>query len=210
MSPYYDMQTKYDCFICDLGNVLVNFDHRIAVKKIMQYTPKAEEDIYNLFFDSGITGLYEEGRISSSEFFSQVKEALQLDMDRDGFFLVWNDIFFETGLNIRMRDFLRQIKSRYALVMLSNLNVTHFEFLKKTMDGIFDEFHKLVLSYEVGFRKPAPQIYKVALDFAKTLPERAFYIDDRRDLVDAAAGLGIKGAVFDGEAALDKVRGELL
>ncbi|NQV04181.1 MAG: HAD-IA family hydrolase [Candidatus Omnitrophica bacterium] len=203
------MQTKYDVIICDLGSVLVNFDHRIAVKKIMQHTPKAEEDIYNLFFDSGITELYEEGRISSSEFFSQVKDALQLDMDCDGFFPVWNDIFFETELNIKVRDFLRKIRPRYKLVMLSNLNMTHFEFLKKTMDNIFDEFHKLVLSYEVGFRKPAPQIYKVALDFAKTSPERAFYIDDRRDLVDAAAGLGIKGVVFNGERALDSIRREL-
>jgi len=203
------MQTKYDVIICDLGSVLVNFDHRIAVKKIMQHTPKAEEDIYNLFFDSGITELYEEGRISSSEFFSQVKDALQLDMDCDGFFPVWNDIFFETELNIKVRDFLRKIRPRYKLVMLSNLNMTHFEFLKKTMDKIFDEFHKLVLSYEVGFRKPAPQIYKVALDFAKTSPERAFYIDDRRDLVDAAAGLGIKGVVFNGERALDSIRREL-
>lgn len=204
------MQTKYDLVICDLGNVLVNFDHRIAVKKIMQYTPKSEEDIYNLFFDSGITELYEEGRISSSEFFSKVKDALKLDMDRDGFFPVWNDIFFETELNLKVRDFLRKIRPRYKLIMLSNLNMTHFEFLRKSMDEVFNEFHKLVLSYEVGFRKPAPQIYKVALDFAKTSPERAFYIDDRRDLIDAAAGLGIKGVVFDDEATFDRIRRELL
>ena len=204
------MQTKYDVIICDLGNVLVNFDHRIAVKKIMRYTPKAEKDIYNLFFDSGITELYEEGRISSSEFFSRVKDALELNMNGDSFFPVWNDIFFETELNLKVRDLLRKIRPRYKLVMLSNLNMTHFEFLRKTMDGVFNEFHKLVLSYEVGFRKPAPQIYKVALDFAKASPERAFYIDDRRDLVDAAAGLGIKGVVFDDERAFDRIRRELL
>ena len=200
---------RYDVVICDLGNVLVNFDHRIAVKKIMRHTPKAEEDIYDLFFDSGITELYEEGRISSSEFFNRVKDALQLDMDSDRFFPVWNNIFFDTELNIKMRDFLRKIRPRYKLVMLSNLNMTHFEFLRKTMDGVFNEFHKLVLSYEVGFRKPAPQIYKVALDFAKTSPEKAFYIDDRRDLVDAAAGMGIKGVVFDSERAFDSIRREL-
>ena len=204
------MQTKYDCLICDLGNVLVNFDHRIAVKKIMRHTPKSEDAIYNLFFDSGITELYEEGRISPGEFFSRVKDTLELDMDGDGFFPIWNDIFFETGLNLKVRDFLKKIRPRYKLVMLSNLNATHFEFLRKTMDGVFNEFHKLVLSYEVGFRKPAPQIYKVALDFAKTLPERAFYIDDRRDLIDAAAGLGIKGVVFDGERAFDSIRREFL
>ena len=201
-------KTKYDMIICDLGNVLINFDHRIAVRRILEYTPKKEDEIYELFFDSPFTGLYEEGKISSDEFFQRVKGFLELDMGRDGFFSIWNDIFFETPINIKMQNFLRSIKSRYKLIMMSNLNETHFEFLKKKM-GIFSEFDKLVLSYEVGFRKPAPQIYKCALDFAQTQASRAFYIDDREDLIASAAGLGIKGIVFDGEPAFEKITKEI-
>ena len=59
----------YDSILCDLGNVLINFDHRVAVKKILGLTPKKEEDIYQLFFDSGLTKLYEEGKITSLDFF---------------------------------------------------------------------------------------------------------------------------------------------
>ena len=201
-------QNKYDVIICDLGNVLINFDHRIAVKRILEYTPKKEEEIYELFFDSPLTGLYEEGKITSDDFFRRVKGFVKLDMERDSFFSIWNDIFFETPINIKMQNFLRSIKSRYKLIMMSNLNETHFEFLKKKM-GIFSEFDKLVLSYEVGFRKPAPQIYKCALDFAQTQASRAFYIDDREDLIASAAGLGIKGIVFDGEPAFEKITKEI-
>jgi len=200
---------KYDVVISDLGNVLVNFDHRIAVRKILQRTPKPENEIYDLFFDSGLTELYEEGKLSTDEFFSGVKDSLELDMDKDEFFPIWNDIFFETPLNLKMRDFLKKIKAKYKVVMLSNLNVTHFEFLKKRMADVFSEFDKLVLSYEIGFRKPAPQIYKVPLDFAKTVASRAFYVDDRRDLIEAAGKLGIKGVVFDGEEAFDRIVEEL-
>lgn len=203
------IQKKYDAIICDLGNVLVDFDHRIAVKRILCCTPKKEEDVYNLFFDSGLTEAYEEGKIDTNEFYHRVKEFLELDMEDDEFFPVWNDIFFETGLNLKMHDFLRKIKSKYKLIMVSNLNVTHFEFLKERMNGIFSEFDRLVLSYEVGFRKPAPEIYKVALDFAKTKPSRTFYIDDRKDLVEAAAKLGIKGIVFDGNGAFERLVKEL-
>jgi len=202
-------QNKYDAIICDLGNVLIDFDHRIAVKRILCCTPKKEEDVYNLFFDSGLTEAYEEGKIDTDEFYRRVKEFLELDMEDDEFFPVWNDIFFETGLNLKMHDFLRKIKSKYKLIMVSNLNVTHFEFLKERMNGIFSEFDRLVLSCEVGFRKPAPEIYKVALGFAKTKPSRTFYIDDRKDLVEAAAKLGIKGIVFDGNGAFEKVVKEL-
>ncbi len=54
-------KNKYDVILCDLGNVLINFDHRIAVKKILYNTLKNEQDICQLFFDSGLTKDYEEG-----------------------------------------------------------------------------------------------------------------------------------------------------
>lgn len=199
---------KYDAVICDLGNVIINFDHRIAVKKILDYTPKEEKEIYALFFDSPLTGLYEEGKISSQEFFRRVKEFLRLDMSYNKFLHIWNEIFFETPLNLKMHALLKRIKPHYKLVMISNLNRTHFEFLKSKTD-IFSEFDKIVLSYETGFRKPAPEIYKQAMESVKTQPEKTLYIDDRQDLIEAAAGLGIKGIVFDGERGFQKVKKEL-
>ncbi|MBU1148100.1 MAG: HAD-IA family hydrolase [Candidatus Omnitrophica bacterium] len=199
---------KYDAIICDLGNVLVNFDHRIAVRKILECTPKGEEEIYDLFFDSGLTEAYEEGKISRHEFFNRVKDALELNIGQDVFMPIWNDIFFEVPLNKKMHEFLRGAKGSYKLIMMSNLNESHFEFLKPRM-LIFREFDKLILSYQVGYRKPASEIYKIALDFAEIQASKAFYIDDRRDLVDAAARLGIKGIVFDGNGAFDRLVKEL-
>jgi FMN phosphatase YigB (HAD superfamily) len=201
-------EDRYNAVICDLGNVLINFDHRIAVKKILDYTPKQEEDIYNLFFDSGLTEAYEEGRISSDEFFHRVKEFLKLDMDYTGFLPIWNDIFFETPLNLKMQGLLRRVKSRYKLIMISNLNKSHFECLKGRLK-ILSEFDKLVLSYEVGCRKPRDEIYKKALELADTTPSKAFYIDDRKDLIEAASQLGIKGIVFDGGEAFERIVKEL-
>lgn len=202
------MNNKYDTVICDLGNVLINFDHRIAVRKILKHTPKEEDDIYDLFFDSNITELYEEGKIDPAGFFNKVKEALDLDLDSAAFFLIWNDIFFETPLNKKMHALLKKIKSFYKLVMVSNINVTHFEFLKNKMD-IFCEFDKLILSYEAGCRKPAPEIYKAALEAAKTSEDKVFYIDDRQDLIESASRLGIKGIVFDSEEAFGRITKEL-
>ena len=201
-------RNKFDTIISDLGNVLIDFDHRIAVKKILQHTSKKEEDIYDLFFDSPLTGLYEEGKIAPDEFFQRVKEFLELDTDRDSFFHIWNDIFFEMPENLKMQKLLLNVKKDHKLIMISNLNETHFEFLKPKM-SIFGKFDKLILSYEAGLRKPAPGIYKMALDAAKTVPSRALYVDDRRDLIEAAEKLGIKGIVFDGNGSTGKVKSEL-
>jgi len=202
------VRNKYDAIFCDLGNVLVNFDHRIAVKKILALTPKKEEDIYQLFFDSGITKDYEEGKIGSLDFFKRVTDSLGLDMDYSALLPIWNDIFFETPLNKKIQDFLIEVKVKYKLVMISNINETHFKFLKKKMP-IFGEFDKLILSYEVGFRKPAIEIYNAALKAAAAKNSGAFYIDDRQDLIEAASGLGIKGITFNGEEAFKKIKSEL-
>ncbi|MFC1667288.1 HAD family hydrolase [Candidatus Omnitrophota bacterium] len=201
-------QNKYDVIICDLGNVLINFDHRIAVKKILAATPKKEKEVYDLFFDSPLTELYEEGKITPDEFFYGVKEFLMLDMGHDKFLAIWNEIFFEVPVNIKMHDFLRSKKPMHKLVMLSNINATHFEFLSKKM-SIFDAFDKLVLSYEAGFRKPEPEIYRRALESIGAAPSKALYIDDRSDLIEAAQEQGIRGIVFDGESGFEKVTAEL-
>lgn len=203
------IKNKYDAILCDLGNVLINFDHRIAVKKILRHTQKNEHDIYQLFFDSGITKDYEEGKIASLDFFKRVKDSLGLDMDYAAFLPIWNDIFFETPLNIKFQSFLKSVKYKYKLVMISNINETHFEFLKEKMP-IFLEFDKLILSYEVGFRKPSPEIYDAALRAAGAKKSKVFYIDDRADLIEAAQGMGIKGITFNGEEAFEKIKSELL
>ena len=197
-------QNNYDTIICDLGNVLISFDHNIAVRKLLDYTPNIQKDIYNLFFDSTLTKLFEEGKIAPDKFFQDLKEMLHLDMDYNTFLPIWNDIFFETPLNIKMQKLLKSVKSVYRLVMLSNINKLHFEFLKKRM-GIFREFDRLVLSYEEGCRKPAAEIYSIALQSAATTPPSVFYIDDRRDLVEAASSMGIKGIVFDGERSFEAI-----
>ena len=56
--------------IFDLGNVLIGFDHQIAVKRILAHTPMSEGEIYNLFFDSTLTRVFEEGKISPLLFFN--------------------------------------------------------------------------------------------------------------------------------------------
>ena len=199
---------KYDVIFCDLGNVLINFDHKIAVRKILGKTLKKEENIYQLFFDSGLTKDYEEGKISSLNFFKRVNSTLELSINYQEFFSIWNDIFFETPLNKKIQNFLRSVKGEYKIVMISNINEAHFEFLKQKMP-IFLEFDKLILSYGIGFRKPAREIYDAAIESVGAEASKTFYIDDRADLIEAAAKLGIRGVTFNGEEAFELITKEI-
>lgn len=192
--------------IFDLGNVLIDFDHLIAARKISKFTDKAAQEIFDLFFDSELTSFFEEGRILPVEFFLKVKEKLNLKLDYEEFVPIWDEIFFFSEKNAAVYNLAKSLKNNYKLALLSNVNVLHFEYLKKKFP-VFDVFDKVVTSFEAGFRKPHPLIYKKTLEMLRVLPENVFYTDDRADLILKASELGIRGSVFTG---IEKLRKDLL
>jgi len=181
--------------IFDLGNVLIDFDHTIAAKKISQFTDKSPEEIFNLFFDSELTGLFEEGKISPQDFFLKIKEMLNLKLDYAAFVPIWNEIFFLSEKNREVYNLAQALSNRYRLALLSNINILHFDYLKKNFP-VFRVFHHIITSYEVGSRKPHPLIYQKTLAVLEVLPQEVFYTDDRPELTQSARNLGIRSFVF--------------
>jgi len=188
-------ETGVRAIIFDLGNVLIDFDHGIAARRIMRFTDKSPQEITDLFLNSGITGLFEEGKISPEEFFFKVKEMLSLRLDYPGFLPVWNEIFTFSGKNREVYALAQSLKSRYQLAILTNSNILHFEYVKNNFP-IFDAFGHIFTSYELGAAKPNRVIYEKALFLLKVDAQAVFYTDDRQDLVEGAKALGIKASVF--------------
>jgi len=183
--------------IFDLGNVLIDFDHKIAAERISKSAHKNPQEIFNLFFDSELTALFEEGKISPLEFFLKVKETLNLKLDYSEFIPIWNEIFFLSEKNRYVYNLAKILKSHYIIALLSNINILHFDYLKKNFT-VFDAVHHIITSFEVGFRKPHPLIYKKALETLGVLATDVAYTDDRPELVEKAQELGIKSFHFQG------------
>lgn len=189
--------------VFDLGNVLIDFDYRIAINRISQITDKSPKQIFELFFDSQLTVLFEEGKISPNDFFLRVKEMLNLKLDYDSFLPIWNEIFFLSQKNHRVYNLARLLNKKYSLALLSNINVLHLDYIKKKF-SVFDPFQNIIASCEVKVRKPEPLIYQKTLDALGVLPQSTFYTDDRPELVESANRLGLKGFVFKGIAQLNR------
>jgi HAD superfamily hydrolase (TIGR01509 family) len=181
--------------IFDLGRVLIDFDHTIAAKRISRFTDKTPRQIYNLFFDSDLTIRFEEGKISPQDFFLKVKETLQAKLDYDSFLPIWNEIFFLTPNNRAVHALAKRLQRHYQTVLLSNVNILHFAYVKKEF-AVFDVFHHIVASFEAHAIKPKPAIYKRVLGLVACQPQQFFYTDDRAELVEGAAALGIRSFVF--------------
>ena len=176
--------------LCDLGNVLIRFDHRIAVRRILAYTPKTFSEVYRYFFDSPLVRDYEEGRLSSRQFFARLKKDLALDgLTYKKFVPIWSEIFFANPGVLRL---LKTLRRRWRLHLISNINALHYAYIRRKFPAHLRVFDKVILSYRVGAQKPDPRIYRRAVAAAgRRANGRVLYTDDRPDLIRAARRLGL-------------------
>lgn len=200
---------KFDAIIFDLGRVLIDFDHRTAADRASKFSSKTAEEIFELFFDSELTELFEKGKISTEEFFNKIKEILGLNLSFEEFLPIWNDIFYITPINQEVHKIAKGLKGALPTLLLSNINILHFEYLKERFPKVFEGLDKLILSYEVGLRKPDPEIYRLAIRSLNTQPKQILYVEDRLELVLAAENLGIAGLHFNGTESLKRLKSEL-
>lgn len=195
------MESKIKAVVFDLGRVLVDFDHRLAAEKIAKLTRKTPQQIFDLFFDSSLIQSFEQGKISPEVFFASVSQMLGLNIEFEQFLLIWNQIFSFSDDNKAVYALGRRLKNNYRLALLSNINVLHFDHLKLNFP-VFDIFHDIFLSCELGCIKPDPEIYLKVISALGVSPEEIFYVDDRPELIAQALKLGIRGFVFKGAAQL--------
>ena len=174
---------------------MVGFDHRIAVRRIAKHTSKSEREIYDLFFDSGLTREFEKGKITPGEFFKQVKSLLELKLELKEFLPIWNEIFFSKP---ESEEFIVSLNSGLKLVLLSNINKLHYDYIRNAFSSAIALFGpgNVIPSYITGFVKPEREIYNLAIRKTGRPIENIVYVDDRRDLVEAARGYGLRAVQF--------------
>ena len=184
----------------DVGNVILPFDLRIAMKQFEKECGFPSEKIFHRLMGGELDHSFESGRITPQEFYEHVTRELGMEISYDRFVTIWSDIFSE---NERVSALIRRLRKEYPIALISNTNVLHFEFVYRNFP-IVREVGQFILSYEVGYRKPDPKIYQSALGRFGATPQRTLYIDDLEKFVKAAEELGLCGIHFTGADLLEK------
>jgi putative hydrolase of the HAD superfamily len=191
---------RYSVVIFDLGNTLIRFDHNISAKKLANLFHIDSEKVRSLFFDSELTRLFEKGLISPKDFHAKVAAFLNIKLPFNDFAAIWNDIFWEDSQSC---DIARRLKPDYKLVLLSNVNRMHYDYVAKKFD-IIKIFDEIVLSFIVGAMKPDKTIFEEAVRKAGVDRSQILYIDDRDDLIKEANLLGIESIKYEGAEKLEQ------
>ena len=96
---------------------------------------------------------------------------------------------------------LRDLRRHYRLAVVSNFDYTPTALGILTEAGIIDLFELIVVSDAVGWRKPAPPIFRETLDRMRLAPADALFVGDRADIdVAGALVMGMDVAWINPEA----------
>lgn len=192
--------------IFDLGKVIINFDHSRIIQRIEQFCEFNKAEISQKVFATTATQDYEIGKISSLEFFESVKNSLDLRMNFSEFADAWT-CTFDLEL-ILSEKFIENLATKYRLLILSDTNELHFEFIRQNFP-ILRYFDDYVLSYQIGAVKPDGRIFRAAIEKASCSAEECFFTDDREPNVLGAQKVGINAVQFLSAEQLEKSLREL-
>jgi len=191
-------RSPIDVILFDLGNVILPFNHYQIAEKLSRFSQKKEfqdpQRIFFYLFDSvkGIINDFDVGKVSPPEFFQSVKEYLDLSISFEAFLPIWNNIFVEDQEVSRI---VLSLKGKWRLGLLSNTDPLHFNYILSKFP-MMKTFDKWILSCEVGFKKPAIEIYQKAMEWASVEPQKILFIDDMEKYVEVAISLGMQGIHF--------------
>jgi FMN phosphatase YigB (HAD superfamily) len=175
--------------IFDFGDIFVNLEKETSIlefKKLGLDGPNEELLTMN--------DLFERGKVTELQFIEcfqkYIPNADILDIRK-----AWNSVIGEFPL-YRL-EFLQMLSQKYRLFLLTNTDAIHISRFEH-MAGIsfFSDFYqcfeKVYYSFEMGMRKPDPEIFNYILKKHDLSPKRTLFVDDKKENTDAAAALGIQ------------------
>jgi putative hydrolase of the HAD superfamily len=187
--------------IFDLGRVIIPFDFKRGYSRLAPLCGIPAAEIPARLAPTGLVERFESGGIEPRDFVRELSAHLNLQTTYENFCEIWSSIFLpETLIPEAM---LEGIARSYRMLLLSNTNAIHFEMVRAAYP-LLRHFHAYVLSYEVGAMKPAPLIYRKAIEAARCLPEECFFTDDMASYVEGARGQGIDAVQFESAAQIER------
>lgn len=177
-----------NAIIFDFGDIFINLEKEKSIeefKKLGLNGPNEELIAKN--------DLFEKGQITELQFIESFQKFIP-NASLEEIIKAWNSIIGDFPL-YRL-EFLQMLSMRYRLFLLTNTDSIHINrFEHKVGMSFYTDFYrcfeKVYYSYEMGMRKPQPEIFTTILNKHDLSPKRTLFVDDKKDNTDAAEALGI-------------------
>ncbi len=181
--------------IFDLGGVIINLDIKKTISEFNRISHVPFESIYTQAAQSELFNLFDKGKISTEDFFKQLKKELNYKSDTDSLIYAWNAMLLDVPED--RLDTLVSAKQNYNTYLLSNTNEPHIAVFEHNLYQIHgvknfkDYFDEVYYSCRFGMRKPDKEFFELVLNENKLDPAETVFIDDSIQHVQGAGVCGI-------------------
>jgi putative hydrolase of the HAD superfamily len=173
--------------VFDFGNVLGLFDYRRSLERLASHSDMSPAEMYAELSASSLWEEYETGRMSSAEFLGRIRALFRLTCNDDLISEAWSDIFEP---NVEVCELAASLTPRYRLLLGSNTNELHAAWFRRQFAGTLRHFDHLVLSHEIGVRKPHADFFEHCRRLAGVKPDQCLFIDDSPANIEGARACG--------------------
>lgn len=182
-----------DAVIFDLGNVLAFHDNAKLFRELAALYGTTPDAMRARLEGTGIWERANKGHLKGDALRLALSERLGGPAPTPAQFVsAWSCHF---TLNPPMIRHVERLAGKVRLVLLSNTHDLHVASLRPLIP-VLEKFDALILSCEVGYMKPQPEIYALAIQAAATAPQRAVFFDDVEEYVESARRAGLHAHVF--------------
>src|SRR5262245_63026 len=185
--------------VFDFGNVIAFFDHYRTLNKLPAFTYLPPQAMYAAVYDTDLEDAFESGHISAAEFLRRFRDVCRLRCNDELLAAACADIFRP---NEEVCSLLPSLKGHYRLLLGSNTNEIHAAHFRRQFAEVLRDFDHLVLSHEVGVRKPREGFFRHCERLAGCAPHECLFIDDLAANVEGARACGWHGIVYTGAGEL--------
>jgi epoxide hydrolase-like predicted phosphatase len=186
----------------DVGGVLLNLDDYNPVKSVANFY-NIDETVVVKLLDKHLAKLGEEyiGRSGEEQLWKAVVSEISSAREDISHFIPNEDIEKSAKKNYKVLEELESLKERgFVVGILSNTNIIH----KKTniLQEIYSHVDVLLLSCDIGVRKPKKEAFMKALEVMELKPEEIVFIDDQEVNIESAQRLGFKTVLAEDEGQI--------
>nr|WP_294774917.1 HAD family phosphatase [uncultured Flavobacterium sp.] len=174
--------------IFDFGDVFINLEKEKSIEEFKKLGLDGPNEVLLAKND-----LFEKGQISDVEFVESFQQFIP-NASIEEITKAWNSVIGDFPL-YRL-EFLQLLANKYRLFLLTNTDSIHINrFEHKVGMSFYTDFYrcfeKVYYSYEMGMRKPQPEIFTTIINKHDLSPKRTLFVDDKKVNTDMAESLGL-------------------
>lgn len=195
------MMQNIQHIIFDLGGVILNLkteEEWLKEDLLPNFHPEALQRLQQQQFFHN----FEMGKITPDEFLQELRSiAVDEEISEEKIIQHWNGILKDIPTD--RINLLKNLSDNYRLILLSNTNDIHLDFIRNYMQITFGEdvlashFHTCYYSQKIGLRKPGKEIYEYVLNEQKLVASSCLFLDDKPENLIEPDKLGIQTIQVD-------------